>query len=146
MPLFVNVLILLFAGLLCVSSAHSQIADVAFQLPMSVDSVETHRVDDSLIRIVRHNMELKPLLEIERMATTSNMTLVEALRIEAVMVEGELLQFNDTAGVFVESISLNNGVVAFVLDYFFLRGGRALIRCVVDVGNNRLGPLACSYL
>ena len=132
------------AGLLCVSCAHSQKGEVTSLLPLSVDSVERHRVDDSLIRIVRHNMELQPLLEIERI-TPPAMRLAEALHINSVIVEGELLRFKDTAGVFVESVKLNGSTVVFVLDYFFLDGGNSLIRCGVSVGNNKLGTLDCKY-
>ena len=139
-----NKFILFVIGMLCVSCAHSQKPGDVSLLPLSVASVETHRVDDSLIRIVRHNMELKPLLEIERI-TTPGRTLAEALRIDSVTVEGELLEFKDITGVFVESISLNDSTVVFVLDYFFLRGGSVLIRCVVDVGNNQLGTPNCKY-
>ena len=73
------------------------------------------------------------------------MKLAAVLQIDAVTVEGELLQFKDTAGVFVGTMSLNDRTVVFVLDYFFLHGGSALIRCVVDVGNNKFGTLSCKY-
>ena len=98
-----NKLIILLTGLLYISCAYSQPSFVTSSLPLSVDSVETHRVDDSLVRIIRHNMELQPLLEIERISTP-DIRLMEMLKIDAVSVNEKTLRFKDSDGVFIEYI------------------------------------------
>ncbi len=137
-------LILLLTGLLYISCAYSQPLLVTSSLPLSVDSVETHRVDDSLVRIIRHNMELQPLLEIERISTP-DIKLVETLKIDAVTVNGETLRFKESDGVFIETLKIHKGIVEFTLGYYFHRGGNPLIQCTINVNNNKLGMLNCKH-
>ncbi len=139
-----NKLIFLLTGLLYTSCAYSQPLLVTSSLPLSVDSVETHRVNDSLVRIIRHNMELQPLLEIERISTP-DIKLMEILKIDAVTVNGETLRFTDSDGVFIETLKIHKGIVEFTLDYYFRRGGNTLIQCTINVNNNKLGMLNCKH-
>lgn len=139
-----NKLILLLTGLLYISCVHSQPPLVISPLPLSVDNVETHRVDDSLIRIIRHNMELQPLLEIERISTPE-IKLVETLKIDTVTINRETLRFKDSDGAFIETLKVHKGIVEFTLDYYFPRGGNTLIQCIINVNNNKLGILNCKH-
>jgi len=131
-------------GLLYISCAHSQPPLVTSPLPLSIDTVETHRVDNSLIRIIRHNMELQPLLEIERISTP-DIKLAETLKIDAITIAGETLGFKEADGVFIETLKIRKGIITFILDYYFLRGGNTLIKCAINVNNNKLGMLNCKH-
>jgi len=50
-------LMFLLAGQACAEKNSSEI-------PLSIDTIQTHRADKSLIRIIQHNMEIMPRLEI----------------------------------------------------------------------------------
>ncbi|MEJ3628782.1 hypothetical protein WFH55_13300, partial [Vibrio vulnificus] len=58
----------------------------ATTLPVSIDRVETYRINGFLIRIVKHNMEVEPLLEIDKI-TTPEFRIVDSLEITSVFIE-----------------------------------------------------------
>jgi len=71
-------------------------------IPLSVDSIETHRVREEMIRIITHNSAFLPRIDIERIATPE-LKLLERYIIDSLTLKnGKILDFNDdkVAGVF----------------------------------------------
>ena len=126
--------------------AFCQADTLSSSLPLSVDAVEIRRVDDSLIRMIRHNMEVKPVIEIERI-NVPIVELAQVLRITEVKVGDTLLPFTNITGVFVDDLALDKKgkTVKFTLDYFYPRGGSDYIKCEVPVGNNNVGEVHCRF-
>ena len=123
----------------------------ASSIAPSVDRVETYRVDESLIRIIEHNLEVgpvetTPLLEIERFKTPE-VKLAEVIRVNNIKVGKKTFDFQDTAGVFIETLDLNDDTIVFTVEFFYRRsGGSEMIKCKVSSNNNKLGPLNCRII
>ncbi|ENT6844707.1 hypothetical protein ACFD7L_004548 [Vibrio vulnificus] len=116
----------------------------ATTLPVSIDRVETYRINGFLIRIVKHNMEVEPLLEIDKI-TTPEFRIVDSLEITSVFIEDKELKFNLSSGVFIESISSRNNEVLFSLEYFYLDGGSDYIDCAISINTSSMSNPKCIY-
>jgi len=113
-------------------------------LPASIDKVETYRVNDFLVRVVKHNMEVNPILEIDTISTPE-FIVTDSIKIKSVTVGNEELIFNGSSGVFVESFSLKNHEVFFSLEYFYLDGGSNYVDCVVSFNEGLISAPKCGY-
>jgi hypothetical protein len=113
-------------------------------LPASIDKVETYRVNDFLVRVIKHNMEVNPILEIDKIITPEY-KIVNSLKINSIIVNDDELKFNESSGVFVESFSSKDDNVLFSLDYFHLDGGSNYIECTFSFGANLINPPKCNY-
>lgn len=113
-------------------------------LPASIDKVETYRINDFLVRVIKHNMEVNPILEIDKIITPEY-KIVNSLKINSINVNDEALSFNESSGVFVESFSSKDDKVLFSLDYFHLDGGSNYIECVVSFSANLILLPKCNY-
>lgn len=111
-------------------------------LPSSVDRVETFRVNEQLVRVIVHNMELQPKLGLELMATPSG-KLLDSTTLTQTKINGELLDFAQSSGVFVESVEAADSGVKVTFDYFYLRGGSAIITCYLAVQTGYFGEPDC---
>jgi len=129
--------VVLFSG--C-ASAEISISEI----PLSVDSVQTYRVNKSLIRIIQHNMEMSPRLEIQRLSTPG-IKLVEELIIENIKLKNQMIDFSDSSGTYIESLVLANGVIKFSIEHFFSgsSGGEIFIDCTLDVKGNQFSQPVC---
>ncbi len=113
-------------------------------LPASIDKVQTYRVNDFLVRVVKHNMEVNPILEIDKISTPE-FRVIDSLKIKSVIVGNEELIFNGSSGVFVESFSSKNSDIFFSLEYFYLEGGSNYIDCVVSFNEGLISAPKCGY-
>lgn len=138
LPLF-----LLLSGQAC-ADKHSTEQSLA-QIPLSVDSVETHRVDKSLIRIIQYNMELNPRLEIERL-TTPDVTLAQKVIIEKIKLKNETIDFKDSSGTYIESLNLKKGIISFTIEHSYpdISGGEIFLECQINVKDNNIAHPVCA--
>ena len=113
-------------------------------LPASIDKVQTYRVNDFLVRFVMHNMEVNPIVEIDKISTPEYMV-IDSLKIKSVIVGNEKLIFNESSGVFVESFSSKNNDIFFSLEYFYLEGGSNYIDCVISFDEGLISAPKCGY-
>jgi hypothetical protein len=130
----------------------SQTADKkvpAFQemfIPSSIRQVETHSVDQSLIRIIRFNMEIRPLVVIERFAAPG-VEIAERMLITSLQVNGETLDFEDCADVGLESLVVKASQVEMVFEFTPAKASEPRrVNCIMSLKGNKLGHLQCSYL
>lgn len=117
-------------------------------IPLSIRHIETKRIDNSLVRIIKHNMEMNPVLEIERLKIPGS-DFVDKMTIKSVAVEhlgNKLdLEFEKSSGVFIEEIKFDNGYVVFDLEFLGLthRDPNFNLQCSVDVRNNEFSAPKC---
>lgn len=131
--------LLILAALLSISSS---IRSEYLWVPLSVDKVETYRVAENLIRVVRHNMELMPKIDLEMLSTPS-VELVDAVSIHAITVDGEMLDFAESNGVFIEGVQAQDSTITIELDYYYADGGSDLITCLIAVKQDSFGKPRC---
>lgn len=112
-------------------------------LPASLSSVSSYRVNEQLVRIAIHNMEVNPLIEIDTIDTPSY-TLNDSKKINAILLDKEVLAFTDSAGVFVEDYGKRGTKLFFVLDYFYLQSGSVLVDCEVSFNKGKILQPECS--
>ncbi|MGR5130634.1 hypothetical protein [Photobacterium swingsii] len=113
-------------------------------LPASIDRVMTYRVNDYLVRVIEHNTEVNPILEIDKI-TTPEYKVINGIAITSVDIGGERLLFNKSSGVYIESISVKNTNVLFSFEYFYLEGGSNFIDCVVAITAVGIDLPNCTY-
>lgn len=112
-------------------------------LPASLSSVSSYRVNEQLVRIAIHNMEVNPLIEIDTIDTPSY-TLNDSKKINSILLDKEVLAFTDSAGVFVEDYGKRGTKLFFVLDYFYLQSGSVLVNCEVSFNKGKIMQPECS--
>lgn len=112
-------------------------------LPASLSSVSSYRVNEQLVRIAIHNMEVNPLIEIDTIDTPSY-TLNDSKKIKSILLDKEVLAFTDSAGVFVEDYGKRGTKLFFVLDYFYLQSGSVLVDCEVSFNKGKIMQPECS--
>lgn len=116
-------------------------ADSAY-LPLSIDQVETYRIEGHLLRLIKHNMELKPSFELE-LIDPAGPTGVDRREVTSILLNGETLSFAESAGVFFESMGANKEGATLVLEYFHLRGRADRIDCVIPIVNGKISSPKC---
>ncbi|WP_394156977.1 hypothetical protein [Vibrio campbellii] len=112
-------------------------------LSASLSSVSSYRVNEQLVRIAIHNMEVNPLIEIDTIDTPSY-TLNDSKKIKSILLDKEVLAFTDSAGVFVEDYGKRGTKLFFVLDYFYLQSGSVLVDCEVSFNKGKIIQPECS--
>lgn len=128
----------------CILSAPVISGNLKSDIPLSIDSVQTHRVADSLIRIIRYNMEFTPKLVIQRIETPK-LKLSQQLIINKLKIKDKIIDFNHSAGTFIESLNLIKGIVKFTVMHYYpgTSGGEITLNCKVDVNNNKISNPIC---
>ncbi|MGR5276751.1 hypothetical protein ACPV5J_08745 [Vibrio rotiferianus] len=109
----------------------------------SLSSVSSYRVNEQLVRIAIHNMEVNPLIEIDTIDTPSY-TLNDSKKIKSILLDKEVLAFTDSAGVFVEDYGKRGTKLFFVLDYFYLQSRSVLVDCEVPFNKGKIMQPECS--
>jgi len=114
-------------------------------IPLSIDDVKTQLINKNLIRIIQYNTEVEPKLVIERLARP-RLKVIEKLVIKKVKVGDRNIDFEDTAGVFVESIKVIKNDIKFSVYFVFSgKGGGAIdFDCIVKVNNDKFSKPKCT--
>lgn len=136
-------LLSIFGALLLPSCSMADIpeADNSY-LPLSIDQVETYRVGEHLLRLIKHNMEMEPVFELELIDPIGPRGL-DRQEMTSILLGGETLNFSESAGVFIESMGVNKEGATLVLEYFHQQGGVDRIECVVPVINRKITAPKC---
>lgn len=111
-------------------------------VPLSVWGIELKRVNNQLIRVLRHNMEIEPKIVIERIATP-DLTLLEKLEVTGFEYGDEKYTFADSQGAFLESLDIDGQAVHFAIEFYFNQGGSALLNCSVRIEADKLVQQEC---
>ncbi len=114
------------------------------EVPMDVVGVERHVINKNLIRIIQFNTESTPKFVIERLSRPSTHVL-EKLVITKLSAGDHVLDFNDTAGVFIENIKTDKTSVKFSVYFVYSGkgGGSVDLQCSVKVGDKKLHEPTC---
>lgn len=114
-------------------------------VPVSINKIETHRVNDYLIRIIKHNMELEPKVELE-LFQPPEMNLKDYLSIVSVKTAERLYSFKESDGVFVEDIKVNKGTVEITFEYYAPKSEAIRLECKIPTSAKGFAPIACSKM
>lgn len=113
-------------------------------IPLGINHVQTQRVADSVIRIIKYNMEVTPQIEIERLETPK-FKLAERIIINKVKVGNRWIDFTNSAGTFIDGMSFKKGFFYFTIEHYFsgTSGGEIVLKCKIDTNNNKLSKPSC---
>jgi hypothetical protein len=114
-------------------------------VPVSINKIETHRVNDYLIRILKHNMELEPKVVLE-LFQPPEMNLKDYLSITSVKTAERLYSFKESDGVFVEDIKVNKGTVEITFEYYVPKSDAIRLDCKIPTSGKGFDPIACSRI
>lgn len=128
--------------LLFLTGCESPGIELSSSIPVSVSNVQTELMGDNIVRIIQHNMELSPILQIE-LLSRPNFKVINALTIRELPFNGAQLSLQESSGAFVESISIEESHIDIVFDYFYLHGGSLLLSCRLGVMQSLFAPLDC---
>lgn len=128
--------------LLFLSGCASTNIEISSSIPASVSNVQTELMGDNIVRVIQHNMELNPILQVE-LLSRPNFKPINALTIRALPFNNAQLSLQDSSGAFVESISIEESHIDIVFDYFYLHGGSLLLSCRLTVKKSLFSPLDC---
>lgn len=126
----------------CCISCSADTASKQPVIPLSVDHVETHRVGDHLVRVIQHNMELLPQINLELLSVPT-VSLIDSIAIDSIQLDGKKRRFSDSSGVFVEGITIENNSIQIKLDYYFSDEDAAMVSCSVRI-TDTFQPPECS--
>ncbi len=89
-------------------------------------------------------MEFTPKLVIQRLEIPK-LKLSQQLVIDKLKIKNRIIDFNHSAGTFIESLILKRGVVMFTLVHYFAgsSGGEITLNCKIDVNNNHISNPIC---
>ncbi|NVC50017.1 hypothetical protein FCU11_08035 [Vibrio diabolicus] len=88
-------------------------------------------------------MEINPVIEVDTI-NRSDYEINDVFRVSSISLDNEKLDFNQSAGVFVEEYGERDNKVFFVLDYFYLHGGGSvLVDCEASFEKEKILPPEC---
>lgn len=101
-------------------------------IPASINHIETHRAGDQILRVIKHNMELNPVLELE-LFDTPDMKIADYKKLENVIWNGKTIVFKDADAIYVDSINLIKNKLSLDFDYFPPQGEERHFTCEVQI-------------
>ena len=123
----------------CCISCSADTANKQPVIPLSVDHVETHRVGEHLVRVIQHNMELLPQIDLELLSVPT-VSLIDSIAIDSIQLDGKERRFSDSSGVFIEGINIENNSIQIKLDYYFSDEDAAIVSCSVRITDTFQSP------
>lgn len=89
-------------------------------------------------------MEFTPKLVIQRIETPK-LKLSQQKVIDKIKIKNRTIDFNHSAGTFIESLDMIKGVIKFTVIHYYASssGGEITLNCKVDVNNNHISNPSC---
>lgn len=120
-------------------------------IPLTVDAVETTRVNNRLVRTILYSSSNSIKLDIELIKAPEMNILLDKKTIKEISVKTEagnkLLDFEDSAAVSIDAINIVEGFVRFTVEFFVrVGGGYYLSECRVDANKERLSKPVCQLI
>src|SRR5690606_14151034 len=94
-------------------------------VPLSINKIETHRVKDHVVRIIKHNMEIAPKIELE-LIQTPQFTIQDYVTITSAKTSDGEYVFKKSDGVFVEAIKVKGEEIEITFEYYVPKGNTIL--------------------
>ena len=95
-----------------------------------------------MVRIIKHNMELEPKVELE-FFQPPEMNLKDYLSIISVKTSEREYVFKKSDGVFVEDIQVDKGAVKITFEYYVPKGDTVTLVCNVAITDKGFNPITC---
>lgn len=114
-------------------------------IPASINKIDTQRVGDQLVRVIKHNMELEPKIELE-IFQPPEMILQDYLSITSVKTSQQEYSFKESDGVFVEDIKIKEKNVEITFEYYLPKSDAITLNCSIPILKNNFGPRICKKI
>ncbi len=111
-------------------------------VPLSINKIETHRLKDHVVRIIKHNMEITPKIELE-LIKTPELTIQDYVTITSAKTTDREYVFKKSDGVFVEAIKVKGEEIRITFEYYVPKGNTILLNCKIVVTEKELKPTLC---
>ncbi len=118
-------------------------------VPAQISDVETHRVGKRVVRLIRSFSD-EGFLFIELLKPPEfsliNKRVVDKIKVN-IYGRSRVLDFRDTAGVSVEKLDINEGILSFLVEFHVRRGsGYYVSECAVDTNIDQLPEPVCRHI
>ena len=111
-------------------------------VPASINNIKVHRVDDHLIRIIKHNMEIEPKVELE-FILPPEMKIIDYLSITSAKTTDREYIFTNSDGVYVEGIDVTKEAIEIAFEYYLPKSEAVRLSCKIPISNEGFGSIAC---
>lgn len=111
-------------------------------VPVSVNHIELGLVGDRIVRVIQHNMELNPIVQVEILSRPDYKIINTTTIIELPFGEKNL-NLKKSSGAFVEELSINDDHVNMVFEYFPLKGSSIMLSCNLAINTDEFSKLKC---
>ena len=111
-------------------------------VPVSVNHIELGLVGDRIVRVIQHNMELNPIVQVEILSRPDYKIINTTTIIELPFGEKNL-SLKKSSDAFVEELSINDDHVNMVFEYFPLKGSSIMLSCNLAINTDEFSKLKC---
>lgn len=112
-------------------------------IPASINHIETHRAGDQILRVIKHNMELNPVLELE-LFDTPDMKIADYKKLENVIWNGKTIVFKNSDAIYIDSISMEQNQLSVAFDYFPPKGDESHFICKLQIKPSSISTPVCN--
>lgn len=113
------------------------------KIPLAIDSIETQRVDEHLLRLVVYNTELEPKITIQ-LIETPVLKLAQQRIIDKMKLNGNVYDFKQDGDIDIQQTAIKHGVVSIQMEFLPHKGTASFVaRCQVNANHNRLSEIQC---
>lgn len=137
--------LLLIASTSCASPLDVPLVNAvpsASGVPVSVSHIELGVVGDRIVRVIQHNMELNPIVQVE-ILSRPDYKITNATTIIELPFGEDNLSLKNSSGAFVEELSINDDHVNMVFEYFPLKGSSIVLSCNLAINADEFSKLKC---
>lgn len=109
----------------------------------TVNNIEVHRVGEQLVRIIRHNMELEAVLELELFQPPA-MKLIDYRKITQVTRNGNTIDFKSADAIYVDAVEVTAETLKISFDYFPPKGSEVQFDCTATISPQGFSAITCN--
>ena len=115
--------------------------EAASVVPLSVDSVRTHRAKEVLVRVIEYTDDKAEL----RLETVEPITrrLLDAVDIKSFTVDGRTYKFAACDALAVNAVAVESEAVRVVFECFVPKALAVVADCSLTLQGRKLGKMAC---
>lgn len=115
--------------------------NAGISIPLSIDSVETKRAKNVLIRVIQYNTD-KAALRLESIKPIEHL-LLDAVDISAFTVDGRKYEFAKCDELSVNSVTVDAEQVTADFECFVPKATAIVAKCTVPINVDKFGAMAC---
>jgi hypothetical protein len=130
----------IFLGAIILSACAFAVTDII--VPMSIDSVETKRAKDVLVRIIQYNTD-KSELRLESIKPIKH-ELLDVIDIKSFTVNGRSYEFSACDELAVNSVAVEQNQVLVEFECFVPKATAVIANCAVPIQNEKFAAMRCT--